>query len=310
MKILIAEDDAISRRLLERMLEKWGHEVIIAQNGNEALAAMDSETPPTLAILDWMMPGKDGVEVCSQIRAQGREPYTYIIMLTAKSQSDDIIQALNRGADDYIIKPFHATELRARVQAGVRICELQRELVEARDKLHEQATRDDLTKSYNRKTIIDMLDRELARGIRTGASVTVLMIDLDHFKNVNDTYGHQAGDAVLRETADRIRGVTRPYDGFGRLGGEEFLCIAPNNGESDGLTLAERLCDALRSAPVAWEETAISITASIGVAVSGDDAEETSQNLIRKADEALYRAKAEGRDCVRSADVTCPQPGK
>src|SRR5712691_4085776 len=212
MRVLIADDSIVSRHLLDATLRKWGYQVVVACDGNEAWAVLQSEDAPEIAILDWVMPGLTGPEVCRKVRANAKEKdiYTYILLLTSKSQREDLIEGMESGADDYLIKPFDQHELKVRLRAGIRIIELQRELVTAREELREQATKDFLTRIWNRSSILDVIERELARGARDDRPVGVVLADLDHFKSVNDTYGHFAGDAVLREFTRRMLACMRP----------------------------------------------------------------------------------------------------
>lgn len=226
-RVLIAEDEPISRRLLEAYLIKLGYSVVVACDGNEAWEALQAEGAPRLAILDWMMPGLDGVEICRKLRQESDEPYTYIILLTALQRDEDLVIGMEAGADDYITKPFKANELRVRLRAGMRIVELQNELIGRRDAFKEQASRDPLTGLWNRRETLAILVKQLSRVRREGGCLSVIMVDLDHFKKVNDTYGHLAGDAVLCQTAQRLLSLVRDYDYVGRYGGEEFLLVLP-----------------------------------------------------------------------------------
>ena len=189
MKILAGDDNPVFQSMLRTMLSKWGYEVTVARDGVEAWQALQSENSPRLAILDWMMPGMDGVEVCRRIRAAGREPYTYILLLTGRKNAQDLVEGMDSGADDYLTKPFNAHELRVRLRAGRRILDLQEELLEAREALREQATHDSLTGLLNRGSILETLSNELSRAGRESQAVSLLMVDLDRFKLINDTYG-------------------------------------------------------------------------------------------------------------------------
>src|SRR5882724_6037532 len=223
MRILIADDSVVSRHLLDATLRKWGYQVVVACDGEEALAVLQGDDAPKLAILDWVMPGLTGPEVCRKVRDHAKDKereYTYILLLTSKSLKEDLITGMEAGADDYITKPFDQHELKVRLRAGTRIIDLERELVRAREDLRDQATRDSLTRIWNRGMILEILDRELARAERERRPVGLVLADLDHFKNVNDTYGHFAGDAVLREFVRRTGSSVRPYDAVGRYGGE------------------------------------------------------------------------------------------
>src|SRR5580692_2076088 len=250
VRVLAAEDNPIFQSMLRSMLIKWGYDPVIARDGAEALRALEAKDAPRLAILDWMMPGLDGVEICRRVRAAGREPYVYILLLTARTESQDLVEGMEAGADDYLTKPFVAHELRVRLRAGQRILDLQSELVAAREALRVQATHDNLTGIANRGSILDSLQTELSRASRERRPIAVLMADVDRYKQVNDTRGHQAGDAVLREVAHRMKSVMRNYDAVGRYGGEEFVVVLPG-GDGDGaLAQAERIRDAIGSAPL------------------------------------------------------------
>jgi len=297
-RILIAEDDPVSRRVLETLLKKWGYEVAVAVDGTEAVRLLESRESPRLAVLDWMMPGLEGVQVCQRIRQDAARPYMYLLLLTARSQRDDLVRGLESGADDYLTKPFDAQELRARLHVGKRILELQDNLIAAREKLLYQATHDALTGISNRGVSLDTLRRERSRQLRENGSFAIILLDIDHFKYVNDTYGHLVGDAVLTETAQRIKTCIRPYDTLGRYGGEEFLLVLPAADAPGAVCVAERIRNAFDALPIASERGPIPITVSLGVAVSGEAATFDSESLLQMADEALYRAKQMGRNRV------------
>jgi two-component system, cell cycle response regulator len=298
VKILIADDSIVSRHLLGATLRKWGYDVTVACDGAEALQILEREDAPALIILDWMMPGMTGLEVCQKIRERGSEPYIYILLLTSKSQKEDLIEGMDAGADDYIAKPFDQNELQVRLRAGTRLVDLQAQLLSAREALREQATRDSLTHLWNRSSIHDALSRELARAWRESSPLGVVIVDLDHFKHINDNHGHLAGDAVLREAARRMQNGVRQYDSIGRYGGEEFLILLPNCGEAESYSQAERLRKQLSQTDIRVEDTSVRITASFGVTAALPGEPWTSEGLIRKADEALYVAKNSGRNRV------------
>lgn len=300
MKILIAEDDAISRRLLDTILKKWGYEVVIAYNGGQAWAELQKEDAPRLAILDWMMPEMDGVEVCGKVRERTDAPYVYILLLSAKSQREDLVKGMESGADDYITKPFDANELKVRLRAGRRILDLQTQLMSAQEALRDQAARDPLTGIWNRNALFDVFRRELARADREGNQLTIVMLDIDHFKNLNDTHGHMAGDAVLREFTSRITASLRPYDAVGRYGGEEFLVVLPGCSVEAGMRHADRLRSLITDLPFDTSEGRHTVTCSLGVASTSSTNPKDPDSLIRAADAALYRAKRNGRNRVES----------
>jgi two-component system, cell cycle response regulator len=303
---LVAEDDPVSRRLLEVTLSKWGYEVITCADGQAAWEVLQAPDAPQLVILDWMMPRLDGLQVCKNVRnpdERPAEPYIYIILLTAKSQKTDMVTGLEAGADDYLTKPFDAQELRMRLRAGRRILDLLDELVQAREIMREQARKDSLTQLCTRATVLELLTYELDRSQRDSgdrdAPVSVVLADLDHFKHINDTYGHLAGDAVLREIARRMRDALRPYDSIGRYGGEEFLLVLSNCDTLGAAAMAERLLQAVRKDTIVLAEGTVSVTLSAGVATSG--VVQDPETLLGAADAALYRAKRGGRNRVEVA---------
>ena len=308
MKVLIAEDDAVSRRLLEAMLTRWGYEVTVTRDGMEAWEVLQGTDAPPLAILDWMMPGMDGVKVCRKVRQRGKEPYIYLLLLTTKGRKENIIEGLDAGADDYLTKPFDPHELQVRLRTGMRIVTLQAELIEAREALRIQATHDPLTGVWNRRAIIEMFGHELARSRREELPVAVAIADLDHFKRINDTYGHVVGDTALCEAVSRMRALLRPYDAIGRYGGEEFLIVLPGCTSHDAFRLAERLCIGTSQEPIKIPGGTIDVTSSLGVAASDTIAVLDAMALIQAADAALYRAKAGGRNRVEIATATDTAP--
>jgi diguanylate cyclase (GGDEF)-like protein len=246
------------------------------------------------------MPGMTGPEVCRRVRAEQRENdmYTYILLLTSKSQREDLIEGMESGADDYLTKPFDQHELKVRLRPGTRIIELQQELVAAREELREQATKDFLTRIWNRSSILDILDRELIRSAREKRPVGVVLADLDHFKTINDTYGHFAGDAVLREFVRRVNSSIRTYDSVGRYGGEEFLIVLPGCDEELTRKHAERIREALANEPMFLNEESRVVTCSFGAIACFPDGATQQESLIRIADDALYEAKRKGRNVV------------
>ncbi|MBV6434183.1 MAG: Response regulator PleD [Bryobacteraceae bacterium] len=298
MRILIAEDSAPSRLALERVLVKWGYEVVPCRDGSAAWEQLQLPDAPRLAILDWMMPGYSGPEICRMLRAKGGEPYTYLLLLTSKTLKEDLIAGMEAGADDYVTKPFDLHELNVRLRAGMRILDLQAELLEAREKLREQATKDSLTGLWNRRSIMEILEREQARSQREGAPIGVLMIDLDHFKQVNDCFGHLAGDEVLREAGRRLLASVRPYDGVGRYGGEEFLVVLPGCDEAGLRARAESMRAAIAAPPLEKVSQGLTVSASFGATVFMPQSAVSVSDLIRIADEALYEAKHTGRNRV------------
>lgn len=307
VKILVADDSIVSRHLLDATLKKWGYEVVLASDGNRACEILCAADPPTIAVLDWMMPGLTGLEVCRRVRQLRQEPYTYILLLTSKSLREDLIEGMESGADDYIIKPFDQHELNVRLRAGTRLVELHTELLATREAMREQATKDALTHLWNRASILEILERELTRSIRELRPVGVVLLDLDHFKQVNDNHGHFAGDAVLQEAAWRLRNSIRSYDSLGRYGGEEFLILLPGCDDRGTIAQAERLRVNLAQATVLVSGAELVVTGSFGCTSTALGCEITAEALIRKADEALYRAKSLGRNRVELL-TSVPEP--
>lgn len=298
-KILIADDDAVSRQLLKSLLTKWEYDVVVACNGIEAQSKLRSPAPPRLAILDWMMPGLDGIQVIKELRAVQHDVYTYVLLLTAKGEKSDILQGLDAGADDYLTKPFDAQQLRARLRVGQRILELQQRLLGALETSEFRASHDFLTGLYNRAAVMELLRRELARCEREHTSVAVLIIDADHFKRINDSYGHLIGDEVLKQLSLRIKSALRSYDLLGRYGGEEFLIVAPNCDLADATCIAERVRACVANDKLQIGQLQVTVTVSIGVTRARNVVLELN-SMLRNADRALYLAKEKGRNRVDS----------
>src|SRR5438094_7421322 len=250
MRILIADDEVLSRRLRQKTLERAGYEVTALENGRLAAEQLCKRDGPRLALLDWMMPELDGPGDCREVRKRNEQSYVYMVLLTSKEAKEDVVAGLESGADDYLTKPFNAEELKARLRTGLRILNLEDRLVEAREEMRFKATHDGLTSLWNRGVILDLLGRELDRSRRERVSTAILMCDLDHFKSVNDTYGHVTGDDVLRETAKRLLGSVRSSDFVGRYGGEEFLIVLNNCKPAFAFARAEEICKAISQKPM------------------------------------------------------------
>jgi two-component system cell cycle response regulator len=306
MKILIADDEQVSRRMLQGLLTMWGYEVVSVEDGNAALGQLEALDSPRIGLLDWMMPGMNGVDVCRAVRRDRPEPYTYLLLLTAKDGKENIVEGLESGADDYLIKPWDPDELRARLRTAQRILQLEDRLVEARETMRFKATHDHLTFLLNRGVILDLLERELTRTLREKGCTIVMLGDLDHFKSVNDEFGHLVGDEVLRETARRLLGSVRSYDLVGRYGGEEFLLVLNNCDTSQALPRAEETRKAIASHPIQTARGPLSVTMSIGVLSSRDWAQLKAKEILCEVDAALYRAKAAGRNCSQLAKPNAP----
>lgn len=295
-RILVVEDDPMFRRILKNWLERWGYRVTIAADGAAAWSILQSPDSPSLLVLDWILPQIDGIELCRMIRMRRTLLYPYILLATSKEDKADIVFGLDAGADDYLIKPFDQDELRARLRVGKRTLALQQELISTRDELKYHATHDALTGAWNRGEILHLLNRELADAQRQSIKVGLLMIDLDHFKRINDTHGHLVGDRVLREVSDRLRASKRKQDSLGRYGGEEFLIIAPHCVHRELDQLANRLREAICATPILAGDAILTVTASIGAVVLCGHS--TEHEGLLAADKAMYEAKHIGRNRV------------
>lgn len=296
MKILIAEDDFTSRLMLAAVLRKSGHELIEVSSGREAWDELQKPGAPRLAILDWMMPEMEGIEICRQLRQIPTTDPPYLILLTTKDDEKSIVSGLNAGANDYLTKPYRINELEARVGVGERMLNLQAELNRVKEALAYEATHDSLTGVLNRHAIFEALSHELSRARRKISLFSVCLCDIDLFKQINDKYGHLAGDDVLKELVRVLQSNLRDYDMIGRYGGEEFLIIAPNPNDTQDDHLFERLRSAVAGTEFETRAGKIAVTISLGVARYAK--ENTTDELVLAADEALYRAKAGGRNQV------------
>ena len=299
MKILIAEDDLTSRLILTAILKKWGFDPVAAADGDAAWEILQKPAAPRLLLLDWNMPGLDGLQVCRRVREIALRNPPYVILLTARDEKCDIVQGLEAGANDYVAKPYDKDELLARIRVGQRMLELQANLMEARDALEHQATFDALTEILNRRAVLERLSQEISRAKREQGYFSVGMCDIDHFKTINDTHGHLAGDEALVSFARCMQAGLRDYDIFGRYGGEEFLVIAPGSMGHDRESLYERLRARVADNTIVTPAGPLTMTVSIGVAPGTGLS--TVDGLIADADAALYRAKAEGRNRVAYA---------
>jgi two-component system, cell cycle response regulator len=292
--VLVAENsDAVRAELLRRLGER-GHRVAGAGDGEEVLALVERELPDVV-LLDHELPGLDGMTVLDRLRADERLAAVPVIMLTESSDPELLVEALRRGAHDYLRKPFDPAELDARVIAALRVKRLHDALLDANRRLARQALTDDLTGLANRRHGAHQLEREIALGVRHGRLLALVRVDVDHFKAINDTHGHHAGDQVLAEVARRLAGAVRGGDELARWGGDEFVAILPGTDKAGALRAAERLRAAVAAAPVELGGTALDVTISVGWAHwSGD----TPDDLLARADGSLYKAKDAGRNTV------------
>jgi diguanylate cyclase (GGDEF)-like protein len=292
--MIIAEDSATSRVMLQRKLAKLGFNPQIASDGPSAWELLQAQDVPTIAILDWVMPGIEGIEICRRIRQLSRQHYIYTMLLTSKSEKREIIEGLQAGADDYMIKPLDGEELQARLMVAQRLIRFQEELFAAREELRNKASHDYLTQLLNRAGIMEVLEQELSRSRRTGETFSIILADIDHFKQINDSFGHLTGDDVLFEVASRIKSCMRSYDSVGRYGGEEFLLVVPGCNQSGAMLVGEKIRQAICENPVRLAHIDKTITISLGVCSRSDEI--AADVLLMQADSALYCAKKAGRN--------------
>jgi two-component system, cell cycle response regulator len=305
--VLIAEDDAVSRRLLEQAVQSWGYSTVCVTDGASALAKLSSPNGPRLAILDWEMPGLSGPQVCRILRARTQSPYVYLLLLTGRTAREHLVTGLASGADDYVLKPFDPIELQLRVRTGQRIVELQHELLAARQELERRANHDALTGAANRGAVLGKVEGEAARSARQGTHYCLILFDLDFFKRINDSHGHRAGDIVLKEAVRRAQIELRPYDVLGRYGGEEFMVLLPGCELRAGAVVAERLRKSFADASFHVDRNRIEVTASFGVVCSSQP-HSSLEMLVDAADSALYRAKTNGRNRIELAKPATSRP--
>ncbi|MFO7865907.1 MAG: diguanylate cyclase [Candidatus Aminicenantes bacterium] len=300
MKVLLAEDDTITARALKENLHDWGYDVIVTHDGKDAWDIIsgvpedhaDVSKEIRLAVFDWEMPNMDGIELCRRVRQKtenDKGKYIYVILLTGKDRQEDIIDGLSSGADDYITKPFDFLELRVRLKNGERIIRLE-------DDRLEMALTDNLTQLWNRKKILDFLKEEVSRGKRYGQSTGVIMCDIDNFKKINDSLGHQTGDKVLSEIASRLKQSARSYDKIGRYGGDEFLAVFPDCLKSFIPKIAERLRKTVENMSFPSESKGFSVTVSVGGTSNEFNLHISADEMINLSDRALLAAKGKGRN--------------
>jgi len=302
MKILLVEDSRLERLKISRHLTDWRLDFTAVQSGAEAIASLDGPEPPNMVLLDWMLPDFDGIDICRRTRANGaRAPYIYIVMLTAKSLKQDLLIAMAAGADDYLAKPVDPSELRARIMAGKRILELQQSLRFA-------ATHDFLTNLLNRSEILAAIDHERVRSAREGKTSAIIMADIDHFKRINDSLGHTAGDEVLKEVGRRLKSDLRRYDVVGRYGGEEFLIVLPGCNLSTGVRRADELRNLVAKDPIFTPFGTTTATVSLGVTATSNR-ECSVSDLLHEADLCMYAAKKNGRNRVEFPSAKARRKG-
>jgi two-component system cell cycle response regulator len=304
--ILLAEDDPVTRMLMTRFLKKAGYEVDAVADGTDALEHMTQRYYPFL-VTDWEMPQMDGIELCKAVRNLQLDGYVYALLLTARNAKEHIIAGLEAGADDYLVKPVHEPELIARLNTGRRILALEHSLRAANERNRILSVTDPLTGAFNRRYMMEQLPRELERCRRYGNPLSVIMCDVDHFKQVNDVKGHSAGDDVLQQFVARMqRSIRATSDWVARLGGEEFLIVLPETGFQGAMFVAEKIRAIMTSVPFVTREGDVVATSSFGVAsteLHGPDIAMKSETLIRAADQCLYTSKQSGRNRATGVEI-------
>ncbi len=297
-EVLVVDDSPVYRKLVEQVLSGEPYSLLFASNGAEAVDLYQRHSP-CIVITDWMMPDFSGLELCERIRADNTRPYTYIILMTSNIEKGNVVKGLQAGADDYLTKPFDPGEMLARIGVGRRITDLNREIALKSQKLEEAARTDPLTRLPNRRAIEDWTGRQLRGAARHGYWLWVVLGDIDCFKTINDTFGHDAGDIVLKTFADILKKNTRASDISGRLGGDEFLLVITHVDPKQVEATVNRFREQFAALSFPFQGQSVSVTASFGVAgFHSKDAAEFSA-LVRKADQMLYEAKRAGRNLVR-----------
>ncbi|HEY1424082.1 MAG TPA: diguanylate cyclase [Candidatus Acidoferrum sp.] len=299
-RVLVVDDSPVYRKIFEQILSGEKYSVSYAANGEDA-ARIYNETAPNIVITDWIMPDFSGLELCQRIRADNTSTYTYVILMTSNTDKGGVVKGLEAGADDYLVKPFDSSEMLARIGVGCRIVEMHRQLENKSAELEEMATTDVLTGLPNRRAIEEWANRQLKGAARHGFPIWVVLSDLDGFKEINDTFGHEAGDTVLRTFASTLKKLTRISDMCGRLGGDEFLIVISHVSSTNIDLAINRFREMFGALSFPFAGKSVSISATFGVAGSESGNLRDFDALVRKADEMLYEAKRDGRNCVRVA---------
>jgi two-component system cell cycle response regulator len=297
-KILVVDDSAVYRKLIEQVLSGSGYSLSFARSGSEALQSY-RENPPSIVITDWLMPDLSGLELCRLIRADQSDGYAYVIVMTSNTEENEIVEGLDAGADDYVVKPFNPREMLARIRAGCRIVDLHVRLKRKSEQLEEVARTDSLTGLPNRRAIEEWTRKQIKGAARHGFPLWAVLADIDSFKGVNDTFGHEAGDAVLRGFGDILKRATRVSDMCARFGGDEFLLAISHVGATDVETAINRMREQFAALSFPFAGQCVSITATFGAASVQCCEPKEFATLLRRADEMLYEAKRAGRSCVR-----------
>jgi diguanylate cyclase (GGDEF)-like protein len=297
--VIVAEGDKASRLAMLAWLKDWAYTAMPAVNGEHALELLRQPGGSTLALVGQKLRGIDGPGLCRKIKRR-RSARTYVVLLTGKGNEQEVAAALHAGADDCLQEPFRASELQMRLRAGQRILQLQQKLEAAQKALKFGTTHDALTGIFNRDMIASTLDRELARALRTRKALGILKIDLCHLREINRLHGHQVGDAVLQEVAQRLHSSLRAYDSVGRYGAEEFLVIIPEIAPENLSSVVTRLRACVTQTPISAGAGPLNIAVSIGASGMGAGTQGLGVHfLLHAADVALYLSRRSGRNCVR-----------
>lgn len=312
MRILVADDDAISRLLIERNLQVLGHETQLASDGTEAWAAFQSRSCDVV-ISDWMMPGLDGLELCRRVRSSPKGAGTYFILVTSRDGRQQVVDGMEAGADDHLSKPVDLNALQVRLIAAARVAALHHQLNEQQAKLVQLnreltvlARYDVLTGLRNRLSLDEDLKLLRARSTRYEHPYAISLLDVDHFKNYNDAYGHVAGDHALSAVGAAIKSGARLEDGLYRFGGEEFLCIFPEQSPAEALAATNRIRTRVEALaiPHSGNPPYGVVTLSGGIATVSPGHDLPAEDLLKEADTALYQAKDRGRNRVECRTTT------
>lgn len=301
MRVLIAEDDSASNIFLKRLLLRWGFDIETAFDGTRAWELLQEEDAPSMAVLDWMMPGMDGLEVCRRLREKEKNDhrYTYVMMLTSRTEKEDIIAGMEAGADDYLTKPFDKDELLARLRAGQRIIELHGALSAANKRLLVLSRLDPLTGALSRNALLHDMDLAMYRASREKKSLGIAMVDFDNLKEYNQRFGRDTGDRALQESVRKICGCLRRTDCLGRWGGDEFLVILPGVTIDQGKTVCRRIRQAIAREETVVGEQSLKITASQSLAIW--DGKSGIDELIMQAENTLRASRDRGNNRLETA---------
>ena len=304
MRVLLAEDDRASRAVLLQLLDKWGCDVQVAEDGATAWKVLQSNGSPRLVLLDWMMPGLSGLDICKKLRARHEERYVYAVLLTARTEQRDIVEGLESGADDYLTKPYDPAELHARLRIGERILKMQDDLIQARELVRFKSTHDLLTGAWSRDVLLDTLERELDRARGEVHPLGVMLAAFDNFRRVNDAKGIYAGDEALQGAVRRILTSVRGFDTVGRLASEEFMILLPGCDTSATRDKAEEIRKTVCGAPVSTSAGPVNLTLSVGALSTWRNELPTAAAVLRTASAAVRRAKEAGRNRVELCSLS------